>query len=68
MEDIVGGRVRLRELTKTDAPFIFELLNTEGWLRYIGDRNISHYNASKSGIDRTCRKNWLCLYIQYSKG
>ena len=47
MEDIVGGRVRLRELTKTDAPFIFELLNTEGWLRYIGDRNIGSIQDSE---------------------
>ncbi len=34
------SRLLLRELNENDAPFIVELLNTEGWLRYIGDRHI----------------------------
>ena len=34
------SRLLLRELNENDAPFILELLNTEGWLRYIGDRHI----------------------------
>jgi [ribosomal protein S5]-alanine N-acetyltransferase len=51
MEDIVAGRVRLRELTKSDAPFIFELLNTEGWLRYIGDRNVGSLQDSEVFIE-----------------
>ncbi|WP_317899622.1 GNAT family N-acetyltransferase [Aurantibacillus circumpalustris] len=33
-------RIRLRQFTEEDAGFIFKLLNTEGWLKYIGDRNI----------------------------
>jgi RimJ/RimL family protein N-acetyltransferase len=33
-------RLRLRELTPGDASFIIELLNTRGWLQYIGDRNV----------------------------
>jgi RimJ/RimL family protein N-acetyltransferase len=33
-------RLRLRELTCEDAGFILELLNTPGWLQYIGDRNV----------------------------
>ena len=32
--------LKLRELTPEDAPFIVKLVNTEGWLKYIGDRNI----------------------------
>ncbi|MBK9317577.1 MAG: GNAT family N-acetyltransferase [Bacteroidetes bacterium] len=34
------SRLLLRELNENDAPFIVELLNTEGWLRYIGDRHV----------------------------
>lgn len=34
------GRLRLRELTTGDAAFIIDLLNTPGWLQYIGDRNV----------------------------
>ncbi len=33
-------RLRIREFTLEDAPFIVRLLNTEGWLRYIGDRSV----------------------------
>ena len=33
-------RLSLDVLTPGDAEFILELLNTKGWLRFIGDRNI----------------------------
>ncbi|RDK85439.1 GNAT family N-acetyltransferase [Marinirhabdus gelatinilytica] len=33
-------RLVLRKIEVTDAPFFFELFNSEGWLRYIGNRNI----------------------------
>lgn len=33
-------RLSLRELTAEDAAFILQLLNTEGWLKYIGDRKV----------------------------
>lgn len=33
-------RLFLRALTEEDAPFIVELVNTPGWLNYIGDKKI----------------------------
>ncbi|HWJ90667.1 MAG TPA: GNAT family N-acetyltransferase [Flavisolibacter sp.] len=33
-------RLILREFSLTDAEFIIELLNSPGWLRFIGDRNV----------------------------
>ncbi len=33
-------RLLLRKIEVRDAPFYYELLNSEGWLKYIGDRNI----------------------------
>ncbi len=33
-------RLVLRELTAADNQFIFELLNTAGWIKFIGDRNV----------------------------
>lgn len=36
----VTERLIIREATESDADFILELVNTEGWLRFIGDRNI----------------------------
>lgn len=35
------NRLLLRTLTLTDAAFIFELVNTEGWRKFIGDRNVN---------------------------
>lgn len=33
-------RLVLERLRDEDAPFIHELLNTEGWKKFIGDRNV----------------------------
>ena len=41
MENILETeRLILRPLQYSDAAFILELVNTPGWLQYIGDRNI----------------------------
>ncbi|QNK64881.1 GNAT family N-acetyltransferase [Pedobacter sp. PAMC26386] len=34
------NRLLLEAVTVKDAPFIFELVNTPGWLKFIGDRNV----------------------------
>ncbi len=34
------ARLRLRELTPDDTGFVIELLNSPGWLQFIGDRNV----------------------------
>lgn len=34
------ARLTLRQFTNEDAGFIVELVNTSGWLEFIGDRNI----------------------------
>ena len=34
------NRLLLREFKKQDASFILKLLNSPGWLKYIGDRNV----------------------------
>ena len=33
-------RLTIRAFDELDAPFIFKLLNSPGWLQFIGDRNI----------------------------
>ena len=33
-------RLQLREFDLSDTAFIIELVNTPGWIKYIGDRNI----------------------------
>lgn len=34
------SRLILTKLTLRDAPFLFDLLNSEGWIKFIGDRKI----------------------------
>ena len=43
-------RLILKPTSEEDAEFIFELLNTPKWLKYIGDRNIKSIENAKSYI------------------
>ncbi len=45
-------RLALFPLEQNDAPFIFELLNTNAWKKFIGDRNISSVNDASSYIQK----------------
>ena len=38
--DYKTARLLLRVIKTDDAAFIFELLNTAGWIKFIGDRNV----------------------------
>ncbi len=40
MQAIETARLRLREMTPGDAPFILEMLNDPDWIRNIGDRGV----------------------------
>lgn len=40
METIESERLFLRPLTLEDSEFILRLLNTDGFIKYIGDRNV----------------------------
>ncbi len=40
MNRLTTARLNLRELTEEDAPFIFELLNEDDFLRFIGDKGV----------------------------
>ncbi len=44
-------RLQLRYYTAADAPFIYELMNSEGWLNYIGDRDIKSIADAKAYIE-----------------
>lgn len=49
-------RLYLRSITKQDAPFIVQLLNSEGWLKYIGDRKINNNIDAENYIDKILDK------------
>jgi RimJ/RimL family protein N-acetyltransferase len=57
-------RLRLRNLSESDAEFAIELLNSPGWLKYIGDRGVKDVASAKAYI----RERVLNLYEQYGYG
>ena len=46
MQTLQSERLELRPVAITDAPFIHTLMNTPGWLQYIGDRDIHSDEAA----------------------
>lgn len=57
-------RLTLRRFRLSDAPFIVELLNTPGWLRYIGDRGV----RSEEGARDYLRRAAFASYAQHGFG
>ena len=61
---IVTERLVLREVNINDADFILGLLNSKGWLQFIGDRNVrSLPDAEKYIADRIVKS-----YIDHGLG
>lgn len=44
-------RLKIREVTLQDAPFVLSILNTPGWIRFIGDRNVHDLAAAEQYIE-----------------
>jgi [ribosomal protein S5]-alanine N-acetyltransferase len=64
-------RLILREATIADAEFMLALLNSPGWLKYIGDRNV-HTTAEaaaylENGAIKSYRENGFGLYTVVEK-
>ena len=64
MVNIETERLNLREYTLEDAPFIFKLMNSEGWLKNIGDRNIKTIEDAEAYM----QKNYLSSYEKHGFG
>lgn len=64
-------RLISRELTLDDSPFIIELLNTPGWLRFIGDRNVETIGHAQNylqyGPMKSYEQNGFGLYMVAAK-
>jgi RimJ/RimL family protein N-acetyltransferase len=64
-------RLSLREFTTRDTAFIIELLNSPGWLEYIGDRNIKTTEDAlgylHNGPLKSYRENGFGLYMVETK-
>lgn len=51
MISIETDRLQLRYYKVTDAPFIYKLMNSDGWLAYIGDRGIHSIADAEAYIE-----------------
>ena len=58
METIESERLFLRPLTLEDGEFILELLNTEGFIKYIGDRGVRSVDDSRRFIETRYRQSY----------
>jgi RimJ/RimL family protein N-acetyltransferase len=60
-------RLRLREFNENDAAFIVELVNSEGWLKYIGDKNVKTEDQARdyliNGPIKSYKDNGYGLYL-----
>jgi RimJ/RimL family protein N-acetyltransferase len=52
VETIETERLTLAEVDFTHTSFIFELLNTPGWLAFIGDRNIQSLEDASNYVQK----------------
>jgi RimJ/RimL family protein N-acetyltransferase len=43
-------RLLINHFTVADAPFVLEILNTQGWLQFIGERNVKTLEAAEQYI------------------
>lgn len=58
MQVPTATRIALRPLTYEDAPFIITLLNSPGWLKYIGDRNVHSAEDALAYLDNGPLKSY----------
>jgi len=54
MVKLESDRLFIRPISIIDAPFMLQLMNSTGWLEYIGDRNVK---------DRTAASNYILTRI-----
>jgi len=52
------GRLSLREFNTIDAAFIIQLLNSEGWLKFIGDRHIKTLEQAENYLTNGPMKSY----------
>ena len=57
-------RLTLREMTFDDAPFILELVNEPGWLRFIGDKGVRNLDDARNYI----RQGPMASYARHGFG
>ncbi len=57
------SRLLIKPLTLNDDAFILELVNTEGWLRFIGNRNVGSLIEARSYIQKIMESTNVSYWI-----
>ncbi len=58
LKNIDTPRLILRPLTLDDAPFIIKLVNTPGWLRFIGDKGVANLEGARRYLNEGPLKSY----------
>ncbi|MDG5490840.1 GNAT family N-acetyltransferase [Psychroserpens sp. SPM9] len=61
------NRLLISKITVEDAPFILELMNTRGWITYIGDRNVKTVKDAATYIKNNQLKAYQTNEFGYYK-
>lgn len=64
MFELTTERLRITHFSEADAPFVFELLNTPSWIKYIGNRDINSLKDARHYIV----EKYLSNYKKYGFG
>ena len=60
-------RLSLRPVSETDAPFLFELMTSDSWIKNIGDRGIKTLDDARSyasnNLIKSYKTNGYGLYV-----
>lgn len=56
-------RLLLSPLATDDASFIKQLVNTPGWIRFIGDRNIKTDKDALAYVEKIINSNDICYWV-----
>jgi RimJ/RimL family protein N-acetyltransferase len=65
--NIITGRLNLTLLTLDDRDFIVKLLNTKGWIEYIGDRNVHTNDDAIAYISKITSTQNLFYWVVRTK-
>jgi RimJ/RimL family protein N-acetyltransferase len=66
--NISTNRLLLNLLTKEDHEFILQLLNSQGWIEFIGDRNVHSKEEAVAYIDKILASKNLFYWVVRLQG
>jgi [ribosomal protein S5]-alanine N-acetyltransferase len=60
---LITERLIIRRLTADDANFILELVNTDGWIKFIGNRNVTSQVEARTYIERILENKSIVYWV-----